>query len=135
MIFQYFSRPVQLSRTFPRSHLYSSTFQACGNPAVYTVCHNYNLPSGAEVAQYVQKIIICDPKYIQLYRGPSKLYDLAVTQDFQQRGICIQQRLRSACAYAQSDQSLCWLLEYSMTVKLLTEQHLEFLSLTGGCTG
>ena len=36
--------------------------------------------------------------------------------------------------YAQSDQSLCYSLEYSMTVKLLTEQHLEFLSLKGGCT-
>ena len=43
--------------------------------------------------------------------------------------------LRAACAYAQSDQSLCWSLEYSMTVRLLTEQHLEFLSLKGGCTG
>ena len=32
-----------------------------------------------------------------------------------------QQNLRSACAYAQSDQSLCKSLEYSMTVKLLTE--------------
>ena len=49
--------------------------------------------------------------------------------------MCDQQSLRSACAYAQSDQILCLLLEYSMTVKLLTEQHLEFLSLTGGCTG
>ena len=29
----------------------------------------------------------------------------------------------SACAYAQSDQSLCKSLEYSMTVKLLTEHH------------
>ena len=27
------------------------------------------------------------------------------------------------------------MLEYSMTVKLLTEHHLEFLSLKGGCTG
>ena len=26
-------------------------------------------------------------------------------------------------------------LEYSMTVKLLTEQHLEFIPLTGGYTG
>ena len=43
-----------------------------------------------------------------------------------------QQRLRPACAYGQSDQSLCWSLEYSMNFKLLTEQHLEFLSLTGG---
>ena len=35
----------------------------------------------------------------------------------------------------QSDQSLCQSLEYLMTVKLLTEQHLEFLSLNGDCTG
>ena len=49
--------------------------------------------------------------------------------------MCDQQRLRQACANAQTDQSLCKSLEYSMSVKLLTEQHLEFLSLTGGCTG
>ena len=36
---------------------------------------------------------------------------------------------------AQSDQSLCLSLEYSMNVKLVTEQHFEFLSLKGGCTG
>ena len=48
--------------------------------------------------------------------------------------MCDQQRLRPACAYAQSDQNLCQSLEYSMTVKLLTKQHLEFLSLKGGCT-
>ena len=38
-------------------------------------------------------------------------------------------------AKARTVQSLCLSLEYSMTVKLLAEQHLEFLSLTGGCTG
>ena len=27
------------------------------------------------------------------------------------------------------------MLEYSMSVKLLTEYHLEFLNLKGGCTG
>ena len=32
-------------------------------------------------------------------------------------------------AYAQSDQSLCYSLEYSMNVKLLTEHHWEFLKL------
>ena len=37
--------------------------------------------------------------------------------------------------YAQSDQSLCWSLEYSMSVKLLSEHRLEFLSFKGGCTG
>ena len=33
---------------------------------------------------------------------------------------------------AQSDQSLCKSLKYSITVKLLTEHHLEFLSLIRG---
>ena len=36
------------------------------------------------------------------------------------------------CAYVQTDQSICLTLEYSMTVKLLTEHNLEF---TGGGTG
>ena len=49
--------------------------------------------------------------------------------------MCNQQRLRPACAYAQSDQSLYKSLDYSMNIKLLTEHHLEFLSLTGGCSG
>ena len=45
-----------------------------------------------------------------------------------------QQSLRSACAYLQSDQSLCLSLEYSMIIKLLTEHHLMILSLKGGCS-
>ena len=45
--------------------------------------------------------------------------------------MCDQQSLRPACAYAQSDQSLCLSLEYSLIVKLLTEHHLDFLSLKG----
>ena len=49
--------------------------------------------------------------------------------------MCEQQSLRSACAYAQSDQSLCLSLEYFMSFKLLTEHHLEALSLIGGCSG
>ena len=36
---------------------------------------------------------------------------------------------------AQSDQSLCYSLEYSLSVKLPTEHHLEFLSLKGGFRG
>ena len=36
---------------------------------------------------------------------------------------------------AQSDQSLCFSLEYFMSDKLLTEHYLEFLTLKGGCTG
>ena len=39
-----------------------------------------------------------------------------------------QQKLRPACTYVQSDQSFCLSLEYSMI-----EQHLEFMSFTGGC--
>ena len=49
--------------------------------------------------------------------------------------MCDQQSLRSSCAYAQSDQSLCGSLEYSMSAQLLTEHHLEFLSFKGGYRG
>ena len=42
---------------------------------------------------------------------------------------CYQQKLRSACAYAQSNQSLCKSIEYSLTIKQLTDHYLEFLSL------
>ena len=59
----------------------------------------------------------------------------AATWDFQQCGMCNLQRLRSAWAYTQSDQSLCLSLAYSTSGKLLTEHHLELLILKAGCTG
>ena len=37
--------------------------------------------------------------------------------------------------YVQADQSLCYSLEYYMIIKLLTELHFEFLSLTEGYIG
>ena len=43
--------------------------------------------------------------------------------------------LRPACAYAQTDQSLCLSLEYYMSIKLLNEHNLEFLSLKEGYIG
>ena len=60
-------------------------------------------------------------------------HNWATTWDFQECGMCDHQILRSACAYAQSDQSLCLSLEYSMSVKLLTEHQLVFLRLKGSC--
>ena len=65
----------------------------------------------------------------------SSYYIIEPVTYFQQCGMCDQQRLRPACAYAQSDQSLCKWLTYSMSVKLLTEHFLEFLSFKGGCRG
>ena len=54
--------------------------------------------------------------------------------DFQQCVMCDQQGLRPACVYAQSYQSICLSLEYSMNIKLLTVgHHFEFLTLKGGC--
>ena len=38
----------------------------------------------------------------------------------------------STCTYPKSDQSLCLSLDYSMSVKLLTEYHFMFLRLKGG---
>ena len=78
------------------------------------------------------------PQLWSWYMGPRlcyvSKYIWAATWDFQQCGMCDQPSLRSACTYAHSDQSLCKWLEYSISVKLLTEQNLEFLILKGGCT-
>ena len=43
--------------------------------------------------------------------------------------------MRPAKAYAQTDQSLCLSLNYYISVKLLIELNLVFLSITRGCTG
>ena len=40
-----------------------------------------------------------------------------------------------ACATSKASDQPAHTLEYSMSVKLLTEHHLEFLSLKGSCTG
>ena len=86
----------------------------------------------------INQKIYCDRSVVSASRKFHPLdwkYKCAMTWAFQQCSMCDQQSLRSACAYVLSDQSLCLSLEYSMTPRLLTEQHLEFLSLTGGCTG
>ena len=51
--------------------------------------------------------------------------------------VCVTSNASDQPAHRRSlnDQNLCWGLEYSMTLRLLTEHYLEFLSLKGGCTG
>ena len=66
-----------------------------------------------------------DGSYLMIYAY--KTQDIASCKTL--CGMCDQQRLRSACRYTQSYQSLCWSLKYSMSVKLLTEHHLRFLNL------
>ena len=72
--------------------------------------------------------LLDDPRilYLDLWL---KFIIWASAWDFQQCGMCDQQSLRSACAYAQSVQSLCLTLVYSTSVKLLTEHHLELFKL------
>ena len=107
----------------------------------------YNIFDAVLILMYVifRKAVIIEEINVHCYTLTSK--DMNVMErfhngknkwvsawDFQQSGMCDQQSLRSACTYAQSDQSLCMSLEYSMTVKRLAELHLEFLSRKGGCT-
>ena len=88
--------------------------------------------SSYNIENILSKHLYCADALLLLH---SECHIWAVTWDFQQCGMCNQQRLRSACAYAQSDQSLCSSLEYSTSVKLLTEHHLEFLNLKwSACT-
>ena len=49
--------------------------------------------------------------------------------------VCATSKASDQPTHMRSLICLCKSLAYSMTVKLLTEQHLEFLRLKGGCTG
>ena len=49
--------------------------------------------------------------------------------------VCVTSKGSDQPAHMRSLISLCLLLEYSTSVMLLTEHHLEFLSLKGGCRG
>ena len=98
-----------------------------------TACHMFLAEPSGKCRVYTVRIA-----QIQLLQSRQyKLnFDICfVALDFQQCGMCNQQSLRSACANAQSDQSLCLSLEYSMSVKLLTEHLLKVLRSKGGCTG
>ena len=77
------------------------------------------------------KCNLCGQRFKTIHVGQLEFHIYcAATQDFQQCGMCDQQSLRSDCA-----KPLLVSLEYSMSFKLLTEHHLEFLNLTGRCTG
>ena len=62
------------------------------------------------------------------------LYNWAATWDFQQCGMCeplkAQTSLRISAVWSEP-----LLVTWIYTLRLLTEHHLEFLSLKGGCTG
>ena len=49
--------------------------------------------------------------------------------------VCVTSNGADQPAHTCSLLSICKSLEYSSIVKLLTERHLEFLSLNEGCTG
>ena len=49
--------------------------------------------------------------------------------------VCATSKASDQPAHTRSDQSLCLSLKYSMVAKLLSEHHLELLSVKGGCTG
>ena len=89
---------------------------------------------GSRLPSCIQANLIYEGWSLSPWSGVEIDHIWACAWDFQQCGMCDQQMLRSACAYAQSDQSLCPSLNYSMSVKLLTEHLLEVLGLKGGCT-
>ena len=52
-------------------------------------------------------ILCCIPARFKNAVSYVNIQNLVATGDFHQCGMCNQQRLRSACAYAQSDLNLC----------------------------
>ena len=77
-----------------------------------------------------------DTEQLILYMYINTRYDLTIepVHEISNNVLCATNKGsdQTAHAYAQSDQSLCSSFEYSMSVKLLTEQHLEILRLKEG---
>ena len=95
-------------------------------------CHTFQISYSTNINGKWHIKIQCRKTRMQLYISAMNMsHDMGFPTMWYVR----QQRLRPACAYAQSGQSLCKSPEHSVTVKLLTEQYLGFLSLKGGCTG
>ena len=110
----------------------SKTLQICNTMAQLVTCFLLSLVEKCRVYMYTAQLQLLQSIQYKLN------FDVCfVAWDFQQCGIymCDQQSLRSASAYAHSDQSLCLSLECSMSVKLLTEHLLKGLRSKGGCTG
>ena len=55
--------------------------------------------------------------------------------DISNNVLCATSKVSERPAHMRSLIRLCWSLEYSISVKLLTEHHLKFLAYKGGCTG
>ena len=110
-------------------HIYNVGAIRCIHDDSKSSCFLYLL-SHYQFEYYHNHIMNCTEKCMYCYK-----HLWAVAWDFKQCGMCYQLSFRSACAYPQSDQSLCYSLEYSMSVTLLTEHHFEFLNFKGGCTG
>ena len=89
------------------------------------VCAASKVSKGAKIRNRYNQV----PHLTQYTNGKVTNSQLDTTNESQEVS------LRSAHAYAQCDQSLCYSFEYSMNVKLLTEHHLKFLSLIGGVRG
>ena len=60
-------------------------------------------------SQFLRSYLQCkyDPYFSMGFCNSKYIYIWAMAWDFQQYGMCDLQRLRPACAYAQTDQSLC----------------------------
>ena len=116
-------KPVRLEPPSPRSQVKHSTTEPLRSSRSV---RRLNLH---KVTHVTEQVVTCSNIAYLLKTLYEPRHEISNT------GMCDQRRLRPACAYTQSDQSLCWSLEYSMTFELLVEYHLEFLSLIGGCTG
>ena len=62
------------------------------------------------------------------------LFIIEPRHDISNNVVCATSKGSDQPAHTRSLISLCLLLEYDITLKLLAEHHYEFLSLKGGCT-
>ena len=82
-------------------------FHGCGKTAFLKFIFNQYFPVFHYFVYNKTKYLdrLTKPSVFDMFREEKQIW--AATWDFQQCGMCDQQSLRSAWAYAQSNQSLC----------------------------
>ena len=105
-----YSQNLQLGHSLPISVIYTSRGFNFHETAKFR--ENKTLAKISEFTVHLNYLsyLVLILTYLNWSEKGVCVHKRAMTRDFQQCGMCDQQSLRSACAYAQSDQSLCLLL-------------------------
>ena len=88
-------------------------------------------PKYAKLESSVVSLEVYKKKYVNYDRHLKQISSFEPRHEISNNVVCATSKGSDQPAHMQSDQSICLWLDCSLSAKLLTEHHLEFLSLKG----